>query len=445
MESTNILRIGGLGSGVSYPSNSYFSNFKVSNVARTDAELATPSWEADGFTTAYMDFEGNIQYQYFMSASDYTDNQIAPINTRLTTAESEITPDAITNTVTSSDTYTNDLSNKADVNSLAGYATTEYADNSGNQAVSTAKTYTDDQMKTIDLTQFIQKTGTIQTADDIVTNITKSGGINLIKNSVGFAGTGSPWVIVDGSITTIQSNELDQLGFGSGFFADVGAGGHLGQTFSTIVGRPYTLSFWVRKEVDNATNGQAGIDLYDGSTKLSFNGIASGGGYTVGAGALTNTDIVYGFEPFSVTWVASQPTAQIQLNIGTSAKASITGIMVNEGGLAYSWQLSAGEIYNTNVIMDLNGIKVAHMDANGVETGFTVMTPDKFAGYYDVNQDGVIDESIGSVDEIFRMDAENFTMKNAVAKESIVLDTVQIIKINASGHVGWAFVATSSN
>jgi hypothetical protein len=392
-----------------------------------------------------MDFEGNIQYQYFMSASDYTDNQIAPINTRLTTAESEITPDAITNTVTSSDTYTNDLSNKADVNSLAGYATTEYADNSGNQAVSTAKTYTDDQMKTIDLTQFIQKTGTIQTADDIVTNITKSGGINLIKNSVGFAGTGSPWVIVDGSITTIQSNELDQLGFGSGFFADVGAGGHLGQTFSTIVGRPYTLSFWVRKEVDNATNGQAGIDLYDGSTKLSFNGIASGGGYTVGAGALTNTDIVYGFEPFSVTWVASQPTAQIQLNIGTSAKASITGIMVNEGGLAYSWQLSAGEIYNTNVIMDLNGIKVAHMDANGVETGFTVMTPDKFAGYYDVNQDGVIDESIGSVDEIFRMDAENFTMKNAVAKESIVLDTVQIIKINASGHVGWAFVATSSN
>jgi len=69
------------------------------------------------------------------------------------------------------------------------------------------------------------------------------------------------------------------------------------------------------------------------------------------------------------------------------------------------------------------------------------MTPEKFAGYYDVDGDGVIDETNNSPDEVFRMDKDEFVMKKATVKEEITMDTVKIINVNEDTRKGWAFVA----
>jgi hypothetical protein len=113
--------------------------------------------------------------------------------------------------------------------------------------------------------------------------------------------------------------------------------------------------------------------------------------------------------------------------------------MMNLGTNAFQWTMVNGELYNTNVGFDLNGIRVSQM-TNGKESARTVMTPTKFAGYYDVNGDGVIDVGTGSLDEVFRMDKDEFVMKKAVVREVMTLGKVKIIMVDGGGNTGIAFV-----
>ena len=70
------------------------------------------------------------------------------------------------------------------------------------------------------------------------------------------------------------------------------------------------------------------------------------------------------------------------------------------------------------------------------------MTPEKFAGYYDTNGDGVVDETKGSVDEVFRMDQDEFVMKKANVKQEIAMGGIKIVLVSGT-YNGWAFVATN--
>jgi hypothetical protein len=221
-------------------------------------------------------------------------------------------------------------------------------------------------------------------------------------------------------ITTIQSDELETVGTGSGF--NIFSGGKIIQSVPVPVqGKPYTISAFVK----SSSTATGYIRIYDGDTTSSSYqqvNISSGLNYV----ELKST----------ITPLNNTMTVEL---CSSYDYVIFTAVMLNIGDVDLQWQLSTGEVYNTTITMNMNGIRVSHSESSS----YTVMTPEKFAGYYDVNGDGVVDETEGSVDEVFRIDKDEFVMKKANVGQEITMGTLKIIQVNASGKVGWAFVATS--
>lgn len=355
-------------------------------------------------------------------APEDTAGQISDLDTRMTTTESVIQPDNITNTVLSSDSYSQQMSGKANTTDLGKYATTDALD----AASSAANTYTDGQIKKIDFAPYVKSTTLTDTVDGINANIRAGGGINLVKNSVGFAQT-DMWAVT-GTVKTIQNDELTALGYLSGFTDSVGVQGYMTQTIYTMVGQWYTLSFYMRKDTDGTADAELGIYVIDADgNQVKFEGIDTNMG--------TQTD----YKQYIFSWQATTATYTLKPYFGANTTGVITGIMANIGPNALQWSMATGELYNTNIQMDLNGISVTQQ-LNGITTGKTVMTPEKFAGYYDVNGDGVIDISTGSADEVFRMDKDEFVMKKANISNEITLSNLKIIMVSSGSINGIAFV-----
>lgn len=419
------------------------------NVSNTDLKLTTmtdntwyrPSFTYTVTTTGVMTgrirpllyrngdlYIREVQAERGTKSTDYKEavedsqEQIAIVEARVSDIEQSTSPEAIVTTLTQSTQYAMDLSSKADAESLGNYATSDEL----NEAVDSINSNTDQKIANIDFAPYAQKSDLSQTVTDITAKFQSSGGINIVKNSVGYSGT-SFWNLTD-TMSTVQNDELSQLGFGSGWFSPLGTTGYIEQNVFTTVGQVYTLSIYVKKTVDNTSSAWAGMDLYDQlNNKVTFVGF--------GNGQPSN-----GFKKLVYSFTATTPTHKLRVTCGANAEAIISGIILNVGDIPLQWSMAAGEIYNTNIKMDANGIQVSHYD-NGVVQSKTVMTPDNFAGFYDNNGDGVIDETPNSIDEVFRMDRDEFVMKKTRAKEEITMGTVKIVKIASTSKNGWAFVS----
>lgn len=348
------------------------------------------------------------------SLEDITlEDNVDGLATRISSAEEKITDDAIVNTVTQSISYQSNLESKADVEDLANYATSDDLD----QAINDVSASTDNKIAGIDFSPYATKSEVTQTATDMTIKFSSSGGINLLTNSVGFAGTDF-WTIT-GTANSIQNDELTSKGSGSGFVLNDGL---LSQNIIVTGDQTYTIATQVKK----GTTGSGYLRVSDGSQIItrSFN-----------AGTAYN----YEKSEIKITPLGSQIT--VQLYGDATSGIVFTNTMANIGTVALQWQHSSGEIYNSNIRMNSNGIRVSQI-SNGKEIGFTKMTPDKFAGYFDVNGDGVIDETVGSADEVFRMDQDEFVMKKATVKQEITMGSIKIVKVNSVDKNGWAFVST---
>lgn len=371
-------------------------------------------------------YKGNKPMDWTASAEEIN-STIYDLTSRMQSAEQAITEDSIIATVTSSQSFADVFDVKADAQSIAD----NYVSN-GKLSSELVKLDEEtlkkirNEIGNIDIETFSKFSELKQTTSNISANFTSAGGVNLLKNSVGFAGFDF-WA-KSGTIDIRQNEGLEVLGYGSGFYAEKGKSGTATQLVPVTPNKSYTLTIVLDKSVDNATNGQAGAEIYDGDTKLGFIGRDTNGGVTVG------------YETFTYTFTPKSTTAKIVLTVGSNAVATITGAMMNVGSQPLQWTMAHGEIYNTNVRFDMKGIKVSKIE-DDKETKFTVMTPDKFAGYYDVNGDGVIDSNDNSPDEVFKMDEDSFVMKKAVMKEEISMGTVKVLNINTSSNKGWAFIA----
>ncbi|MGG1916055.1 poly-gamma-glutamate hydrolase family protein [Priestia megaterium] len=375
-----------------------------------------------------------IQMEKGMKATDYKSapedsiDQVTVLEQRVADAEQKITDESIISVVTQSDSYLADINKKADADELGNYATSGELD----EAINGVNDNIDKKINDIDFSPYVKTATLTQTVNDITAKFENGGGINQLKNSVGYA-SADFWTISGTQFQSIQTDELAQLGFNSGFYSPVGAGGWMSQDVYTTVGQVYTFSVYMKKPIDSSTNGYAGVDILDqNGTKLVFVGKGTGNGVT------------NGYQQFVYTFTAMTPIHTIRLTVGSGAEATFSGTMFNIGDVALQWSLASGELYNTNVQMNMNGLKVNQVE-NGIEKGFTVMTPDKFAGYYDMDNNGSIDETPGSQDEVFRMDKDEFVMKKATVKEEITMGTVKIVKISSTGTNGWAFVSNQDD
>lgn len=386
-------------------------------------------------------FIREVQVQRGNKATDYeyapedTSTQIFLLESRVSDVQQVISGSGIVDTIMNSVEYQLAMDGKANAESLANYATNEELE----EGVAGAKSYAEQKVADIDFTPYVKQTEFSRTANDITAKFKSSGGINMLRNSIGFSGydfwTPYTSASVKYPLGTMQNEELDKLGFSSGFVTyKTSTTQYLRQEVPTVIGQQYTFSFYLNKTADASTNAHAGVDILqsDGTTMIRWLGLGANSGTT------------NGYQKFEHTFTAVTSTTIISLTGGANAEAVWTGVMFNIGDQPFQWSMHPQEVYNTNIQMDLNGIKVVQLDG-GVPSGLTVMTPSRFAGYYDVDGNGTVDTTVGGVDEVFRVDKDEFVMKKAVVKEEITMGTIKVIKIQSTASTGWAFVSNKTS
>ena len=388
--------------------------------------------------TPYMARNGDFRYREIKLeagriATDWTpapeDNEdlTVLVEQRITTVERDVTADSIVNKVTESTTYLEQMASKADTEALGAYATSD--------DLAAAKTAlendTNAKIAGIDFSPYVTSSDLTQTAKDITASFSGSGGANMLKNSVGYADNDF-WTMT-GTMGTTQNDELDLMGSGSGWTTPVGTGGYIDQEVFTTPEQPYSIQFYLKKDDTGNAAASAKIEIFDADNVLMKTlGRDSNQGYTEG------------YELFQYSFIATTSKIKIRLYISAEAQAIITDLMLNYGALSRPWSMATGENYNTNVRLDKNGIQVQQLDEDKNIVGLTVMTPDRFAGYYDQNKDGVIDRAKGSADEVFRIDQDEFVMKKATVRNEITMGTLKITQYNNATFSGWTFTANKT-
>ena len=346
----------------------------------------------------------------------YTDTEVEVLDGRIMVVEFKTTNEQIVNTVTQSDTFQFLLSDKLSSEDLEPFAT--HAD-----VLQVESTLADlqAQVNDLDLSEFVTGSQLTQTAADLVLMLERSGGVNMLRNSIGFAGI-LPWVATnEPAIGTVQSEQLRSLGYGSGFtFLPDLAEKILEQEFTTIPGVPHTFSCKVLK-APGASNAWLNISLRHGTTVLQQIELASA------------DEPVYA--EYKITFTPTQATTSLRFYAATETNAIITGSMVNLGESALQWTSHTEEIYNSVIKMDIYGIKVSQF-VEGVEKGYTRITPDEFAGYYDSNGDGIFEK-------VFYLQEDETVSKKVKALEEITLGTLKVIALSTGTNTGWAFVPTT--
>lgn len=290
---------------------------------------------------------------------------------RTATVESKVTDEAIINVITNSQEF----KNKADGSVLASYMTKgEFTEQSN---LWNAKFET-------------------------------SGGVNMLKNSVGFAEL-DKWQLTSGSFSQYIGNDAGTAG--SGLTAVTGV---LKQTVAAVAGEFYTLTLKVRK----GSAGTGYVKLSDGTTFQQVNLISS---------AIYNytTIQISGFIPANNVLIV-----ELQAS-GVTGGLIFTDIMLNIGETGFQWSHAPGELYNTNVRADINGLKVF----SNVYDGYTVMSPEEFSGYYRNTQ--------GVMQKVFTLNkdtTEVAKLKLTDANAEWVMGSLRSMYINGGGFDGWAIV-----
>ncbi|MEH7117220.1 hypothetical protein V7128_07330 [Neobacillus vireti] len=353
-----------------------------------------------------------IQQTYDMVSTKAEASVVDDLGTRLSTAEEAIKADAIVSTVMSHDDFATAMGNKADSSALDGKA-----DASDVQGIK------DDLKNNYDT----RITALEQTAEGFDFKIQKAGGVNLIKNSVGYVGTDFwYWVYTDTSISNLPDDDaLDRLGFGNGFYYPPnGLNKGIHQDINVEVGQSYTLSWYLNKLTKNpSTTYNSAYRFYVQIQELV------GTTWTTKKEIPTNDQFTTdGYEFNSLTYTPTAPVIRVRFIGFGSVEAKLSGIMLNVGEHPLQWSLAVGEVYNTNIQMDSNGIRVQASDYDG----YTAITPQEFAGYYNTG-DGY--------EEVFTLNKDTTEVSKLEAKNEISMNPIKVVPIKTATLNGWAFVA----
>ena len=235
-------------------------------------------------------------------------------------------------------------------------------------------------------------------------NFTKSSGNNLLRNSVGYVkedGNIEYWT-QSGEVTTEQDLDLKSTISGSGFILD-GLNAKLTQSFPTKRGNFYTFSMGYKM---NEMNPELGIfisilDIFEDSVAGNFS-------HSI------ETIEYQDFQEVSITFEAISNFTKLSIE-NFAGKNIITDLMLVEGEQKKEWTSHHQELYTTNFLSDEKGFKVRQV-INGVEIGYTEMTPQEFAGYYRDTK-------------VFKMNKHVFEASNIKVKNQIALGEYRLISM----------------
>jgi hypothetical protein len=363
----------------------------------------------------YIMLEDGTRPTGWSPAPEDTGTGLLTLTGRVTVVENATKADSIVLAVTTSTTYKNDLLGKAPSDVTNGLASSQDVID----AINTANDYTDGQVQGLQMTDYVKHADMTVYEQDITAHFKTAGGINMLKNSIGLSG--SDFWTVTGAFNTTQTPDLQPFGLKSGFSLD---GCTLKQVVAVTPGITYTLSARVFKD----TAGTGYFKFYDTS---QVTGSATNTANFISGSKYSLNDKV----SISITPTTGSVTVEINADSANTTGMIFSGIQMNIGDIPFEWTNHPDEVYIGNINFDINGISVQQIDsATNKILSYTIMTPDRFAGYADADGNGTIDQTRGSKDEVFRMDKDSFIMKSAT------LNPIKIIPITTGGHNGIAFV-----
>ncbi len=406
------------------------------------------------WTPPFNDKDGTFMYGTNLATSQEDLRYLIPVlERRVANAEQRIETDSIKSIVFSSREYELDLNSKASIDDMDSKANKSDITNLATR--DELKTSNDERkreleeaMKNIDFTPYVRKSEIEQLENQWTAAFYSSGGMNVVKNSIGFSKDMSDklkkesFTFWDDILNTayhqpdsVQTNALDALGFTSGFMFNESPDSYwtgIAQVINVIPNQPYTISYFLQKMVAG-TNTRFSIMIqqtdvaeptkYDDWTTIDKGQIAD------------NSSLKHsGLMPSYFGFTPTKNKVRIVLMASPKCVALISGIMVNVGNKPIKWTMSTGENYNTNVRMNLNGIRVSQVDKDGTEIGYTVITPDKFAGYY------IRD---GKPEEVFKLDGDETWTKKLRAENEINMGPIKILRVENPNNAGWAFLSNN--
>ena len=284
------------------------------------------------------------------------------------------------------------------------------------------KKYIDDKIGGIDMTPFVNKSELQQSMKDFLFMFQQGGGVNLIKDSIGFSIDHSVWGFKYQNMETTMNPSIEALGFNSGWKWTKQAVGskqwsQLGQKIVLNANKNYSFGMFIKKE--------AGVDfkirLRDSTNQVTYKEV------------ILPAESSYNYEYIYFTFKAITSEIYLLLEQYESPADTIgTGLMLNQGDIPMSWQSHPTEMYNANTKIDMNGVTVNRMDGD-VKVGYTAMTPSEFAGYYR-------NPVTGQMERVFALNEDYTVTKKVIADKEINVGSLKLIYINSGGKKGVAFV-----
>lgn len=252
-------------------------------------------------------------------------------------------------------------------------------------------------------------------------DVQKSGGSNLILNSVGFAGFQS-WQY-DGNVAHISNAELTLNGSQSGG-AFILNDGKLIQKIvvkadSSDIAQPqktyYTFSTIIKKGLQGTCYFKVYNDVESYEIKLEENEESNYKEYQL-----------KGLLP-------KQPFYYVEIYGSKDSNAIFTDNMCNIGPIKTPYQQAYGEILNTQVNITSNGVIVK---SNVYDGSYTVMSPMEFSGYAKVNN---------VVTRVFSLNGDTTEVEKLKAKTQISMNPIKIVSLTNGNNKGWAFVPSGGD
>lgn len=264
-----------------------------------------------------------------------------------------------------------------------------------------------------------------QDIDNIVNSVQNTGGANLIQNSVMFAypteESKNNWDVSGNGTLDIHSSS-EALNAGS-------ASGHVFVLKDKLVKQRIS----VKADHDNIPEDEK--TYYSFSTKIKKNVV--GTCYVKIFNAVEEYIIELGngqesfYGDYEIKGLLPKTNYyDIEFYGSAESEATFTDNMFAIGTYKSQWQQASGEIMNTQVNVNLNGVLVK----SSVYAGdYTVMSPLEFAGYSNIN---------GTITKVFSLNKDTTLVKKLEAEDQIKMYPLKVVPITEGDIQGWAFVPT---
>lgn len=262
----------------------------------------------------------------------------------------------------------------------------------------------------------------VQDVKQIVSSVQNSGGNNLIQNSVMFACDKEDkpigWEVSgDGSLVIGSNTEsVSRHGF---TLSDMKVSQNIPVTIFDV-DNPIYYSFSTK--IKKSSAGSCYVKIYNNA----------GEEYII---PLNEGEEAYYNEYEKVKLEPKTNYYTIEFYASADSDATFTDNMFVVGEYKSQWTQANGEVMNTNVAINKDGITVKNVDEDGETTGdYTVVSTIEFAGYSKV--DGVLKK-------VFSLNKSVTIITKLKAEDEIAMTPIKIVPITEGELQGWAFVPST--